>query len=114
MRIVRQQRRPGVQGTRCDNDIRQRQYAARAIELVSQPLRLLPDAMIHRHVDEEIEKSRQTRSNSWTNDSTKNFTAHDVATGDFRRCKPPGQLRHRIPPAAQQLDVNRRINEDHA
>ena len=94
MFVVGQQRSARMQRADRDDQIRQRQHLASAIELPSQFLRYPPHPVIGRNVDENIEEDAQPRPQFRPRDSSQNFATHDVAADQCRL--PESLLRDKV------------------
>lgn len=90
MAIPRQDRGAGAQGADRDDEVGQRQDLPRTIQSPGQFFRLAPGAVIHRHVNEQIEELRQIRFRSGTNDPAQNLAPHQIATDDLGRFEAGG------------------------
>lgn len=114
MLIARQHCCTRAQSADCDDDIGQRQNPAGTIQIPREILRFLPGTMIHRDVDKKIEECRQIGARAWTNDAAQYLASDDIACDQLGWLEILGQGRYRIDAGAEQMNVNRRINEDHA
>lgn len=97
----------GAQRADRDHKISERKNFALAIQLPGQVLRGLPDTVVCRHMDEQIEKCRDMRFGFRANHPAQDFAPHHIATHDLCDLEGFGQLAHRVLAVANELDVNR-------
>lgn len=113
MFVVSQHTRARAQRTYGDNQVGQWEHFSGAVHLPGQVLGRLPDVMIGRHMDNQIEERYKLRLRLWAGDSAQDFAAHHAATDQLHALKSIRQFSRRIAMRPEEFDVNRRVNEDH-
>lgn len=113
MAIACEHFRIGAESTSRDDNVGERQNSPRAVKPPGEIFGFMPHAMVHRHVHEEIEERCEGCTRASSNHATQNLATYDVATDELSRFESLRERSNRILSGAQQMDVNRGINEHH-
>ena len=101
MHIVREHGRIHSQGADGDDQIGQRKTFSHAIQMPGQFFRRPPDAMVGRHMDENIKECAQAFLQFRSNDPAQHFTTHDVTADQIRPAEGLFQFERRIAALSQ-------------